>query len=86
MKRILFTIAIIITMMLSANAQDGFFRADDGGSYRGTPGVDEPLIPQGTVGSITDQDAAPLGSGLLVLTALGACYVAARKKYFNQKN
>ena len=80
MKKILFTIAIIITMVLSTNAQDGFFRADDGGGYRGTPGVDEPLIPQGAVGSITDQDAAPLGSGLLVLTMLGGAYMLRRRE------
>lgn len=80
MKKILFTIAIIITMMLSANAQDGFFRADDGGSYRGTPGVDDPMIPHGAVGSIQDQNAAPLGSGLLILTAMGAGYAATRRK------
>ena len=67
-------------MAFSANAQDGFFRSEDG--YRGTtpvPGVDEPLVPHGTVGGLNSQDAAPLGSGLLIMTALGSADMLRKK-------
>ncbi|MBQ3844335.1 MAG: hypothetical protein II817_05050 [Bacteroidales bacterium] len=81
MKKILLTFAIILTMVFSVSAQDGFFRSDNSGERTDTPipGVDEPLVPHGSFG-IGDQDAAPLGSGLLVLTALGAGYALSRKR------
>lgn len=81
MKKIIFTIAIILTMAFSVSAQDGFFRSDNSGQRTDTPipGVDEPLVPHGSFG-IGDQDAAPLGSGLLVLTALGAGYLMRKKR------
>lgn len=58
MKKILFTIAIIMTMAFGVSAQDFFIKS--GESYGDQP--------------------APLGSGLLVLTALGAGYAVLRKK------
>ena len=82
MKKIIFVLALFLTMAFSANAQDGFFQSGDGG-YRNTPGVDEPLIPSGPVSSIKDGEAAnnePLGDGLLVLTVLGAGYALSRRK------
>ncbi len=80
MKKAIFTFVFIIATALCANAQtDGFFRTGDS-DYRNTPGVDEPTVPHGTVGGIKDQDAAPLGSGLLVLTALGAGYALKRRE------
>lgn len=79
MKKIIFALVLMMMAALSANAQDDFFRSEDG--YRGTPvpGVDEPLVPHGPLGGAMDQDAAPLGSGLLVLTALGAGYLVRKK-------
>ena len=89
MKKILFAIAIVLTIGLAANAQgrDGFFSSWDNDSYnnRGTnpdftPGV---VLPNGIQmsDSPTNEDPqAPLGSGLLVLTALGAGYAVARKR------
>ena len=80
MKKIIFALVLMMMAALSANAQDGFFRSED--TYRGTtpePGVDEPLVPHGPLGGALDQDAAPLGSGLLVLTALGAGYLVRKK-------
>ena len=83
MKKILFTIALIITLGLTASAQfnnittDAFFndweqseRLMEGGFSFVLPashgfGVDTP---------------APLGSGLLVFTALGAGYALKRKR------
>ncbi len=80
MKKILFAIAIIMTMGFAANAQsDTFFKWTDGDNeiYRGDDNYI--LTLPNYHGDGTDQQA-PLGSGLLVLTALGAGYVAVRKK------
>ena len=78
MKKVLLTIAIVMTMGFCASAQDGFFRAEaDGGSVRdGGSSANLALPTQHGTG----QDAnAPLGSGLLILTALGAGYAVSRK-------
>ena len=81
MKKILFTIAIILTFVLGANAQtDGFFKNGNSSSYSNRDGGgDLPNNPSGPAGGITGDVNAPLGSGLLILTALGAGY-ALRKK------
>lgn len=84
MKKILFTIAIVLTMALSANAQrDGFFGTWNNDEYRdfgdnNNPGI---YVPSGNnPGEYTENQDAPLGTGLLILTALGAGYAVARKK------
>ena len=76
MKKILLSLAIVMTMGFCANAQDGFIKGnnnvrseDDGTSLE--------LPYQHNMD--TDQSATPLGSGLLILTALGAGY-ALRKR------
>ena len=84
MKKIIFAIAIVLTIGLTANAQrDGFFRNYDNG-FREEPeviGSTTPSIPGGvTPGSENGDEPAPLGSGLLILTALGAGYAVARKR------
>ena len=89
MKKILLATAIVMMAGMLANAQsDGFFRGWDDNNYnnRGTtpgsgsfPGI---VLPNGVEMSEdpTGEDPqAPLGSGLLVLTALGAGYAVARK-------
>ena len=79
MKKIIFAIAIVLTFGLTANAQgrDGFFsNYDNGFDGRGT---DMPALPNTEIGN-TGNVSAPLGSGLLILTALGAGYAVARKK------
>lgn len=81
MKKILFAIAIVLTLGLNANAQrgtDGLF-ANYENNLRGTGDA------FGDMNSITpghglQTDNLPLGSGLLILTALGAGYAVARKK------
>ena len=85
MKKILFAIAIVLTVSFTANAQgknDSFFSDWDNDWNRGTTYT--PSIPTGTLGAIignqTSDPQAPLGSGLLVLTALGAGYAVARKR------
>ena len=85
MKKILFAIAIIMTIGLTANAQgrhDAFFNDwdnDDNYNRSISDGI-FPAIVSGELGGIQGDPGAPLGSGLLVLTALGAGYAVARKK------
>ena len=84
MKKILFAIAIVLTISLTANAQgksDGFFSTGWDDNTR--TGFDDVILPTTTLvngGQFGNDYDAPLGSGLLVLTALGAGYAVARKK------
>lgn len=80
MKKILIAIAIVLTIGFSANAQgrDGFFSTYDNDNYENRDPVSLSLNFPNHFDN-TDNDA-PLGSGLLVLTALGAGYAVARKK------
>lgn len=86
MKKIVLTIALVLTMCIGASAQsDGFFRGgDDFDGNRGGGGA-TPLLPYGNVGTLNnDQPAtAPLGTGLLILSALGGVYML-RKKIYKQ--
>ena len=80
MKKIFLAIAIVFMVNFGAKAQsDGFFR--DGGmdNYSGRTESQTPLVPSGQVGTIHDTNA-PLGSGLLILTAMGAGYALVRRK------
>ncbi|MBO7459657.1 MAG: hypothetical protein J6T53_01945 [Bacteroidales bacterium] len=85
MKKILFAIAFVTMMTISASAQiDGFFDADYTfwDEYR-IIGGGVPQIPyDATIGVLGGDIPAPVpvGSGLLVLTALGAGYAVAKKK------
>jgi len=86
MKKILFTIALIITLGLTASAQfnnittDAFFN-DWEQSERLMDGGFSFVLPA-SHGFGADTPSAPLGSGLLVLTALGAGYAV---KYRRKK-
>ena len=77
MKKILFAIAFVMVMGLTASAQsDGWFKASGDDSYNernasfGLP----------TEHGLTTDAPAPLGEGLLILTAMGAGYAIARRK------
>ena len=88
MKKFLFTIALTITLGLTASAQfnintDAFFN-DWEQSERLMDGGFSFVLPA-SHGFGEDTPSAPLGSGLLVLTALGAGYAVARKRYSNMK-
>ena len=83
MKKLLLALAIVLTMGLTANAQrDGFFNDwDDVGNGLDKINTYEPLRDPGFPGGHNGGDTpAPLGSGLLVLTALGAGYAMLKKR------
>ena len=80
MKKFLFSIALTITLSLTASAQsytDSF--VDWADSDAGRTSVDWAIVFPATHFTNTDQNGAPLGSGLLVLIALGAGYVVNKK-------
>lgn len=85
MKKILFAIAIVMMIGFTASAQrgtDGFFGSYNDDSY-GNRGISDLGLPtlQNEMGSDPTPDpTVPLGTGLLILTALGAGYAVARKK------
>ena len=83
MKKLALTIAIVLSMGLSAFAQDGgllnrgvnFDKQEKGGLRDG--GI--PGVPGGPHGGSDDQDA-PLGSGAAMLIGLGAAYLIGKKR------
>ena len=80
MKKILLAIAFIFTLSFGVNAQsntDGFLDWADSDVGRDANWA---IVFPTSHFTNTDQDGAPLGSGLLILTALGAGYAAARKR------
>ena len=80
MKKIVFVIALVVTMVSGAKAQtDGFFKSGDTDNYSSRTESTTPIVPTGQVGTINDTNA-PLGSGMLILTAMGAGYAIARRK------
>ena len=83
MKKILFAIALVMMMGLGASAQrgsDGFF-GNDYSSDRdmGNPNNLGLGLPSDNIGSTTNE-SVPLGTGLLILTALGAGYALKKKQ------
>ena len=84
MKKILFAIAIVLTITFGAKAQtqsDWFVRDYEDITRENFGGTILPILVTGGVGIWNnDQSATPLGSGLLVLTALGVGYAATRKR------
>ena len=77
MKKIILALAIVLSVSLTASAQsDGWFKASGDDSYNernasfGLP----------TEHGLTTDAPAPLGEGLLILTAMGAGYAIARRK------
>lgn len=83
MKKILFAIAIVLTIGLTANAQsDGFFRGGNDYSYGNRDGDGLPRVPDYNQnnGDYTTDQPAPLGTGLLIMTALGAGYAVAKRR------
>lgn len=83
MKKILFVIALVITMGFGAKAQIGFGLTDaffnDWAQSDLMRDITLISLPE-SHGLEYDQSAAPLGSGLFILGALGAGYAVARRK------
>lgn len=85
MKKLALTIVLLATAVLgnnSLNAQnrDAFFDSKSSSStteYRTEESTLLPMLPR--VGGTDDQNA-PVGSGLAILTGLGLGYLAFRKK------
>ena len=84
MKKIILAIAIVLMVGFSANAQrDSYFNDWDDVSNGldkiefDYGGMRDPGLPGGHGGGDTP---APLGSGIVVLTMLGAGYAVARRK------
>ena len=80
MKKILLSAALVIAMGFGANAQnDNYFNTwDDVSNNKERESDFTPTLPESH--NLTDNQSVPVGSGLLVLTALGAGYALTRKR------
>ena len=87
MKKLVMTIAIVLSMGATAFAQDvevyeerGLFgMGKESGIFGAKAGEDALLLPDH--GMTDDQDAdGPLGTGIALLTTLGAAYLVAKKR------
>ena len=81
MKKILLAIAIVAMFGISASAQrDGFFNSYDNINSDRMTSPDGLLhMPSEGIGSTTNE-SAPLGTGLLIMTALGGAYMLKRRE------
>ena len=79
MKKLVLTAAIVLSMGLGAFAQQGDGALLRSNSTRGDRNLTTPSIPQ-NFGLTTDQEGAPVGSGIAVLVGLGAAYMVAKKR------
>lgn len=83
MKKIYLTLVLVLSMSCNVFAQrsDGFFNTVDDDPYNRIENIDNPLVlPQNPIGSTSNEPAAPLGNGLLILTAVGLGYVIRKQK------
>ena len=88
MKKQLMTIAIVLGLSMTSFAQGGLFHrganADGtpaevsltGDGTKGNRSGDTPMLP---MHNQTESQASPLGSGIVLLTALGAGYLMSKK-------
>lgn len=80
MKKLFITIMIIIMGLCASAQSDGFFSScGDFGSRTSDMIAPDFHMPQKPINS-TDNEDAPLGSGLLMLTAFGAGYMLTKLK------
>ena len=88
MKKLVMTTAIVLGLSLTTFAEGGgmFNRANSNGSGtsvyqdRSYFTKDGPAMPGLPVHGLDDSQNAPLGSGIVLLTALGAAYAVAKKR------
>jgi hypothetical protein len=80
MKKLALTFAIVLGMTIGAFAQGGLFGM---GSTRGGDNENRdgsaPMISLPTEHGKTDDQGAPLGSGIAVLVGLGAAYAMTKR-------
>ena len=75
------TLAIVLGLSMASFAQGGLFQrgaTDESASNREGTGVLTPGLPGH--GSEDNQDATPLGSGIVALMGLGAAYLVGKKR------
>ena len=83
MKKLFLILVWTLTVGFNMLAQsDSFFKTDNDDIYNR---LEDPTslglnLPHSNIGSTTNEPAAPLGSGLLILTALGAGYAIRKRK------
>ena len=82
MKKVLLATALVLAMGFGANAQpDGFIFNNWSDVNNGVRAGDDEVFPAlPTEHGLPTDAPAPLGSGLLILTALGAGYAVSRRK------
>ena len=89
MKKLLMATAIVLGLSMTTFAQSSMFHRENSGNngnaiyqersfFTKDGGTETPLNPGHGLGE--NQDAAPLGSGIAMLTVLGAAYAVAKKR------
>lgn len=78
MKKVIATVAIILGLGVGANAQSDAFFTQNFSDYRSAEDVVTPRLPAHEL--MSNQDAAPIGTGLLLLAGMGLGYAALRKR------
>ena len=88
MKKLVMTIAIVLGLGLTTFAQGSMFHRENSGNngnaiYQGRSFFtkeDGPATPSNPGHGQGGNQNAPLGSGIVMLTALGAAYAVAKKR------
>lgn len=82
MKKLFLILFFAMSFNVFAQRSDGFFKDYENDCYyRLDAPVDIGLyFPSGMLGSNNNEPGAPLGSGLLILTLLGAGYAIRKRK------
>ena len=80
MKKIYITIMIVIMGLCAYANNDGFFGSWDNSLEDRAYGESTTFRMTRTELDSPDNDDAPLGSGLLIMTTLGTAYMLSRKK------
>ncbi len=80
MKKVILSIALVFALGLGASAQRDSFFSDWEDVGNGLDRTEDILPGLPSNHGYTDNIDAPLGSGLLILTALGAGYAVAKKR------
>ena len=81
MKKILFALVLVLSLSISVFAQrnDAFFKTDNDDYYNRISDPTNILaMPAGDLGSTTNEPA-PLGNGLIILTAVGLGYAIKKR-------